>query len=217
MPHRESAVSRVGVWAVDESHDLIEAWLVAIGGIDLQPGRIHRDPIECSAPACKIRPVTIGPRVGVHPPDRVVLSTLHDPPERHIVGGHAVDDTQPRKIAQRLKTRPPDVILERSLSDSRDPRAQQQLHDTKEDGKCPHRQLIAQRRGKSGIGMSHAFLDLIPAYGRAPHQPREPMRQRGLASAYGAADNHESWQRGHLTVIANANPAHGELAVRRFG
>jgi hypothetical protein len=26
----------------------------------------------------------------------------------------------------------------------------------------------------------------------APHQPRERMRQRGLAS-YRAADNHESW------------------------
>jgi hypothetical protein len=30
------------------------------------------------------------------------------------------------------------------------------------------------------------------------------MRQRGLASAYGAADNHQSRQRCHVTVIAAA-------------
>jgi hypothetical protein len=94
-----------------------------------------------------------------------------------------MDDAQLRKPAQRLKTRPPDVVLERSLSDSRDPRTQQQLHDIEEDGKCPHSQLIARRRYKSGIGMGHAFLDLIPADGRAPHHPCELVRQRGLASA----------------------------------
>lgn len=129
------------MWAVHESHDLVERWLVVIGGIHLQPGCLHRDPMEGPAPTCKIHPVMVGPRVGVHPPDRVVLSALQDPP----------------KATSWATTQWP--IRSRASS-------------------------------------------------------RELMRQCDLASAYRASDNHKSWWRGHLTVIAKANPANGQLAVR---
>jgi hypothetical protein len=42
-------VARSSAWTVDESHDLIEPWLVAIGGIDLDPWCLHRNPIEVVA------------------------------------------------------------------------------------------------------------------------------------------------------------------------
>jgi hypothetical protein len=214
MPRCELAVSRAGLWVVDESHDLIEPRVVAIGGIDLYPGRLHRDPVERPAMAREIRRIAVGPWVGVHPAHRVVLAALQDPPQSHIVGDHAVDDTQIRKTAQWLEARPPDVVLERRLSDSRDPGAQQQLHGIKENGRCSHRQLIARRRNESAIGMGHAFLDLIPADGRAPHRPREPVRQRRLASADRATDNHQGRQGGHLIVIANAT---GLMTSSLFG
>jgi hypothetical protein len=53
--------------AIDESHDLIEPRLVAIGGIDLHPGRLHRDPVEGGAVPREIREAMIGPGVGVRP------------------------------------------------------------------------------------------------------------------------------------------------------
>jgi len=44
---------------VDESDDLIEPWLVAIGGIDLYQGAFHRDPMEGVVMAREIRRVMI--------------------------------------------------------------------------------------------------------------------------------------------------------------
>src|SRR5215470_3814292 len=193
--------------AVDEPHYLVEPWPVAIGGIDLHPGRLHRHPVEGGAMPCELRQVMTGPGVSVRPAHQAVLAAPQDPLEGHIVGDHAVDDPQMRKTAERLKAWPPDVILERSVSNGRDASAQQQLQHAEEDRQRPHRQLIAWRPHEPGTGMSHAFLDLIPADRRAPHSPREPMGQRGLARAYRAADNHEGRHRCHLTVIATITQA----------
>ena len=163
----------------------------------------------------EIRHVVVAPGVGVRPAHGVIPAALQDPPESHLVADHAVDDTQMRKIAERLETRTPNVVLERGVTDSRDSCAQQQLQDTEENRQGPHRELIAWRRHESGSGTGHAFLDLIPADRRAAHRPRELMRQRGLACTYRAADNHESRQRCHQTFIATINQPVGAPPYER--
>ena len=95
--------------------------------------------------------VMIGSGVGVRPAHRVVLAALPDPPESHLVGNHAVHDTQTRETAERFQAWPPHVVLERGVSDGRDASAQQQLHDTEENRQGPRRQLIPWCRRDPGL------------------------------------------------------------------
>ncbi len=106
--------------SVDEPYDFTEPGVVALGGIDLEPGCLHRDPFEGVAPSREVRDVAIVPGVDVHPANRIVLAALQDPPEGHIGGDYAVHDPQARKIPQRRKAWPPHVILERGVGNGRD-------------------------------------------------------------------------------------------------
>jgi hypothetical protein len=148
----------------------------------------------------EILEITPARRVSVDSAHRVVLPSLHDPPESYIGGDQAVHDPQVRKTAQRLKAWPPDMILKRGLSDGCDARPQQQLQEAEENRQRPQHQLITWRWHETGTGMGHAFLDLVPADRWAAKSPCDTMRQRGLPGADRAADNHKSRYRCHQQV-----------------
>jgi len=125
-----------------------------------------------------------------------------------------VHDPQVRKTAQRLKAWPPNMILERGLSDGCDARPQQQLQEAEENRQRPQRQLIAWRWHETGTGMGHAFLDLVPADRWAAKSPCDTMRQRGLPGADRAADNHKSRYRCHPAGIANITQSRDQRPYR---
>lgn len=91
--------------AVDEPHDVVVPLLVAIGGVDLYPGCLHRDPVEGVVRSREVRQVMIGAGA-VRPAHRIILAALHNPGEGHLVANHAVHDTQLHNTAKWLQARP---------------------------------------------------------------------------------------------------------------
>lgn len=115
----------------------------------------------------ELRQDVIGLGVGVRPAHRVVLAALQDPPPSHLGGDHAMHDPQLRKPAQRLKTWPPHVVLERGVSDGCDACAQQQFHDAEEDRQGPRRQLMPG--AGTNPGLAWAMPSLISSRQIAGH------------------------------------------------
>ncbi len=90
-----------------EGQDLVQAWLVAVPGVDLEPGAVDADPVE--------RVVRLPGRrawalegSGVSAAQRMVLPAAQLPGQRHVGADHAVHDADPGQAGERFEPGPPD-------------------------------------------------------------------------------------------------------------
>jgi hypothetical protein len=132
----------------------------------------------------------------MRPAQRIPLPAAQAPAERHVCVHHTLHDADSGDPLERLQPCAPDLVLEGCLRNGRHARAEQQFKHAEEDRQGSHRQLVTRPWHEAGGGVDHAFLDLVPADRRAACRPRDPVRQRGLPRAHGAADHDKHRKRG---------------------